>query len=1236
MPPSIPAAADAPPPQRLGNASGRLQALVQGHGGLQALRCAELSINLFAASALEPGPANLWLRCHGADGQIRPMPLLGPTAAGRQHRLGQRLWHEGLLHPADGLPATGQLHYRVELVLADTADAWFWHITLRNLGPQALDLDLVYLQDVALAPWHAVRLNEAYVSQYLDHQPLVHARHGWLLATRQNQPVQGRSPWLLSGSLGRTVAYATDALQVLGLARRAGQPAGLLDQPLPGQRLQHEHALVALQESQFTLAPGATAQHGFYGWLQHDHPAASGEEDLATVARVLALPEARAPDAGALEFAAAHTPAPDNPTPDSSALPEPGPDPRNLFAYAAPWPSDAPRPDQLEAWFGGDWRQVERDAAGQVLSFFVGSGDHAAHVVTRDQDHRVLRPHGHLLRSGSHWTPDEQGVASTVWMAGVFHSSLTQGHASANRLLSTQRGYLGLFHGLGLRIFVDAGAGWQLLDSPSSWRLTPQQAVWRYQAGARCIEVVADAAAHAPEVGLRLCALDGTALRVLVTHHLAINSPDGSDDGLAEGVVSWRHVGADTDTDTDPAPDPCADDTRTAHGTAADLSPDTSPRTPPGVHADLLLQPGAGSALASRFGVSGGLRLRCDSDGHTLAVRGDEALFLDGRSRRLPYLCLQLDGVHTMALTLTCTLVPGPSAMSVLATVPGPQQPPPLHWLPPQDDSASQALSALADWMPWLAHNALVHYLSPRGLEQFSGGGWGTRDVCQGPTELLLALGRHADLRDLLCRVFSAQNPDGDWPQWFMFYPRDAHIRAGDSHGDIVFWPLVALADYLLASGDATLLAEPLPYHGAPDRRPLSEHVARALAVVRGRTIAGTELAAYGHGDWNDALQPADPAMREHLCSAWTVTLHHRMLRSLAAALRHLDAGQHRVAGPSGPSGPAIPSVPAIPAIPPTPLADQAGTLEAWADAVLADFQRLLVVDGVVTGYASFEQGVAVDYLLHPRDLRTGIHYSALPMVHAILDGLFSPTQAAAHADLIERELLGPDGLRLFDRPLRYRGGPMTLFQRGESASYFGREIGLMYMHAHLRWAEALAELGRADALLHALRLANPIGLSALLAQAAPRQRNCYYSSSDAAFADRDQAWLHYDRINRGEVALEGGWRIYSSGAGIAYRLVVQRLLGLNSQQHRLGLDPVLSPALDGLRLQLPLYGHPMALVYRVGPRGYGPQSVLLDGVPLATQPGHNRYRTAGVWLDAGDLRARLAAGARQLVITLG
>ena len=48
-------------------------------------------------------------------------------------------------------------------------------------------------------------------------------------------------------------------------------------------------------------------------------------------------------------------------------------------------------------------------------------------------------------------------------MSGVFHSMVTQGHVSINRLLSTAHSYLGLFRSHGQRVFVEIGGSWQLL-----------------------------------------------------------------------------------------------------------------------------------------------------------------------------------------------------------------------------------------------------------------------------------------------------------------------------------------------------------------------------------------------------------------------------------------------------------------------------------------------------------------------------------------------------------------------------------------------------------------------------------------------------------------------------------------------------------------------------------------------------------------------------------------------------
>jgi hypothetical protein len=48
---------------------------------------------------------------------------------------------------------------------------------------------------------------------------------------------------------------------------------------------------------------------------------------------------------------------------------------------------------------------------------------------------------------------------------------------------------------------------------------------------------------------------------------------------------------------------------------------------------------------------------------------------------------------------------------------------------------------------------------------------------------------------------------------------------------------------------------------------------------------------------------------------------------------------------------------------------------EVSAAQVRADFQRLLIADETLAGFAYFHPDGRIDYLLHPRDGNTGIHY---------------------------------------------------------------------------------------------------------------------------------------------------------------------------------------------------------------------------------------------------------------------
>jgi CRISPR-associated protein Csx3 len=209
--------------------------------------------------------------------------------------------------------------------------------------------------------------------------------------------------------------------------------------------------------------------------------------------------------------------------------------------------------------------------------------------------------------------------------------------------------------------------------------------------------------------------------------------------------------------------------------------------------------------------------------------------------------------------------------------------------------------------------------------------------------------------------------------------------------------------------------------------------------------------------------------------------------------------------------------------------------------------------------------------------------------------------------------------------PVPYRGGVETIFKRAESAANFGREIGLQYVHAHLRYAEAMAKLGDAQALWRALQVVNPVKLDALLAHAAPRQSNTYFSSSDGDFADRYEAAANFDRLRKGTVAVKGGWRIYSSGPGLYLHKLVTCLLGWRESFGKIVLDPVLAPALDGLTARFGRAGKMIEIQYRVRTQSHTPKAITLNGRPFtAFRPLEGAYRPGGVAIPGEAFDAAL------------
>lgn len=423
----------------------------------------------------------------------------------------------------------------------------------------------------------------------------------------------------------------------------------------------------------------------------------------------------------------------------------------------------------------------------------------------------------------------------------------------------------------------------------------------------------------------------------------------------------------------------------------------------------------------------------------------------------------------------------------------------------------------------WYIHNGLIHFATPHGVEQHGGAAWGTRDVCQGPVELFASLGHYDMVRKILLEIFRNQSiQTGNWPQWFMFDDyRD--IRSDEQHGDVIVWPLKALADYLNETNDTSILKETVEYYDEDTKLLTGEeytimhHIKSEIKYIEGNFIEGTYLSKYADGDWDDTLQPVRDEDRNKMVSGWTVALTYQAFTKISKFVKN-----------------DIPNI------------------EELIEGIKSDYKKYLVKNGAIAGFIKYNSSEDIDYILHPEDNKTGIKHRLLPINRGIISGLIEGEDVASQIQIIEEKLACPDGIRLMDRPAKYTGGESHLFQRAESASTVGREVSLQYVHAHIRYIEAMCTIEDIKQAWWGLKIINPLMVNEMLEQANLRQRNSYFSSSEGDFDNRYDYEQNFNKLRTGDVAIKSGWRIYSSGPGIYLKQLLSNFLEYNFEEKRL------------------------------------------------------------------------------------
>ena len=913
--------------------TGGLRAQLLPTGALFALRHEGTLINQYLPGPAEDGLFRLLLRWRTPTGQSGWAPLVGPTVSFERSTPTSATWTTVI---ADGLTCTTTLQ------MHPSFSAWAWRVNVRNTSGTAFSIDVLHAQDLGLADEGAVRNNEAYTSQYLDLLPVRDEALGWVIFARQNQAMAGgRYPWLALACATGTAGYCTDGSQFFGVDHRfTGEPAAVRDAALPSRRLQYECALGGLQSQVVDLAPGAASEFGFVARYVPDHPAASGPVDLGLVREILpvnwfqsAVAKVERADPNALAGVATDTSVLGSARSTFKAM--------SVFLRTAFLHGDAPTESDWAAWFPGERRHEERDAAGCVQSFFHGA---ETHVVARDKEAGIARPHGHILRSGnSEWIDDEQ-FGLTCYAAGIFSAQVYLGNPSFTRLLSVVRNSLNVVRASGQRVFIRRGGEWRQLGIPSAFVLKPGEVRWIYRFGPEVIEARVWCARERSASFLELRVVQGAPAEFLLTHQVVLGSTEFEHAG--EGAILEK---------------------------SGWIGFQANAQSLMGLH-----QPGACFALAI-------------AEPDTLAaLGGDSLLYADGIERGGPYATLLTRAVTRCGVILLGSHTgPGSLPPSVAMAralyaeeLPGALPPSaPLRLLSGRDPGVAR----INEVLPWYAHNASIHFSAPHGLEQYGGAAWGVRDVCQGSVEWLLAAGEFGVIRRILLTVFAQQySPDGSeepgldgtWPQWFM-HPPFRFIQQAHSHGDVGFWPVKALCDYVEASNDLAFMSTIIGYTDSKKFEPagpmqtLWVHCDRVIAQCEARFVAGTALVNYGDGDWDDTLQPADPAMRTRMVSAWTVGLAFHTFRLLAKVCER--AGE----------------------------VARAEHLNALLMRMRTDFAAHLMPGGVVAGFLVTEPDGSSRPLLHPNDEITGINYRLLPMTRSMIAELFTPQEAKRHLQLI-------------------------------------------------------------------------------------------------------------------------------------------------------------------------------------------------------------------------------------------